>query len=38
MIKLCLNADNVAKGQKKGEVWQLIANIIIDLASHNLEP
>ena len=37
MIKLCLNADNVAKGQKKGEVWQLIANIIIDLASHNLE-
>jgi len=37
MIKLCLNADNVAKGQKKGEVWQLITNIIIDLASHNLE-
>ena len=37
MIKLCLNADNVAKGQKKGEVWQLIANIIIDLASQNLE-
>ena len=37
MIKFCLNADNVAKGQKKGEVWQLIANIIIDLASPNLE-
>ena len=35
IIKSCINADSVAKGQKKGEVWQLISNILIHLAVNN---
>jgi len=35
MVKSCINADSVAKGQKKGEVWQLISNILIQLAVNN---
>ncbi len=35
IIKSCINADSVAKGQKKGEVWQLISNILIQLTVNN---
>ena len=35
MLKSCINADSVAKGQKKGEVWQLISNILIQLTVNN---
>ena len=35
MVKSCINADSVAKGQKKGEVWQLISNILIQLTVNN---
>ncbi len=35
IIKSGINADSVAKGQKKGEVWQLISNILIHLAVNN---
>ena len=35
MIKACTNADNVAKGQIKGEKWQLIRNIILSLSAYN---
>tara|TARA_Y100000768_G_scaffold7714_1_gene5376 strand:- start:2367 stop:3404 length:1038 start_codon:yes stop_codon:yes gene_type:complete len=36
IVKSCINADSVAKGQKKGEVWQLISNILIQLTANNV--
>ena len=36
IVKSCINADSVAKGQKKGVVWQLISNILIQLTANNV--
>ena len=35
MIKACTGIDNVAKGQIKGEKWQLIRNIILSLSAYS---